>query len=100
MAALSDYPRLQYFMQSYWNQMGDEVHGTFGQAVADFSAAESETYRQGLWEDLAAADDAGIIPEDTDWDDASLAAFWEDRMLTKADLVEAQSVLAKANSRQ
>ena len=100
MAGLADYPALHYFMQCYWNQMGDEVHGTLSRAVADFCARESDDYQRRLFEDLDRADKAGLIPVEPDWDNESHAAFWEDRLLTQGDLADAQTALARAGSRQ
>jgi hypothetical protein len=100
MAGLADYPALHYFMQCYWNQMGDEVHGTLAQAVADFCALESDDYQRRLFDDLQRADQTGVIPDEPDWDDERYAAFWEDRLLTKSDLADAQIALARAGSRQ
>lgn len=99
-AGLADFPVLHYFMQAYWNQMGDEVHGTLAEAVADFCVLESDEYQRRLFEDLHRADEAGMIPDEPDWDDELQAAFWEDRLLTKRDLAEAQTALARAGSRQ
>lgn len=100
MADLADYPALHYFMQAYWNQMGDEVHGSLANAVADFCARESDDYQRRLFEDLHGADEAGMILDEPDWDDERQAGFWEDRLLTKRDLAEAQTALARAGSRQ
>jgi len=99
-AALTDYPALHYFMQCYWNQMGDEVHGTLANAVADFCTLESADYQRRLFDDLHRADQAGLIPGQPDWDDPEQACFWEDRMLTKDDLAQVQVTLANTGPRQ
>jgi len=100
MPALADFPTLHYFMQAYWNQMGDLVHGTFAGAVAEFSARETPDFRRRLFDDLKGADAAGVIPTEIDWSDGRLAGFWADRILTRADLAVALATLAGAETRQ
>ena len=100
MTALTNFPTLHYFMQCYWNQMGDIVHGTFAGAIAEFCTRESPDHRRRLFDDLAEANGAGFIPVAIEWSDERLAAFWEDRVLTQADLTVAMAALASAGPRQ
>jgi len=92
---LTAYPGLHYFMQCYWNQMGDEVHGSFAQAIADFCASETQAFQRRLSDDLRRADQAGLILEVSDWTDKRQLAFWEDRALNTSDLAEARALLER-----
>ena len=98
--SLTDFPILHYFMGTYWNQMGDVVHGSFGGAIAQFCSAESPDHRRRLFEELQGADQAGMVPTEIDWSDARLVRFWGDRVLTREDLAIAVAALARAEARQ
>ena len=85
----NEYPTITYFMEAYWNQTGDLVHGNLAGAARSFRS-ESEEYRQNLCNELVRALEDGLVAESMSWDDCG--EFWRnfDRYL---DRVDAETVL-------
>ena len=84
---------LTYFLDAYWNEMGDEVHGTIDRAAAAF-AAESKEYRLGLISDLNEALKRRLLADDFS-DPVYDSTYWSrfHRCISKDDAAVVKGVL-------
>lgn len=78
-------PSLQYFLEAYWNQMGDIVHGDLDGAADAFKQENSDQIT-GLAVDLLQAVRIGIIKPSMEWN-LEVDEFWSrfDRLIDEND---------------
>ncbi|HEX8240150.1 MAG TPA: hypothetical protein VF574_10470 [Allosphingosinicella sp.] len=84
---------LTYFLNGYWNQMGDEVHGSIEGAATAF-CSESTAYIQGLLGDLERAEQDGLFGV-AYGDSAYDSIYWSqfDRFMNKTDAAVVRRIL-------
>lgn len=89
---------LRYFLDTYWNQMGDEVHGTVEGAAIAFTA-ESKDYRFGLISDLKEASKRGFLGDDFR-DPVYNSIYWSQfqRCINNADAAVIRKVIERYES--
>jgi len=92
------FEHLTYFLFGYWNQLGDEVHGSIEGAAAAFRS-ESRDYIRGLLGDLEKAERDGLFGVGYD-DPAYDSIYWSqfDTIMNKADVAVVRRILEHRES--